>query len=57
MSARKSHKGQAGIRIILANGEVLIYHDFSKELLLRRPFYEGEWDELWAFLEGVEASE
>jgi len=46
--------GQAGIRIIVANGEMLIYHDYNKELLFSRPIYEGEWDELWAFLRGVE---
>ncbi len=48
------HKGQAGIRIIVANGEMLIYNDWSKELLFRRPIYEGEWDELWTLLYGLE---
>lgn len=51
---KELQKGQAGIRIIVANGEMLIYHDWNKELLFSRPIYEGEWDELWAFLRGVE---
>ena len=48
--------GQRGIRIIVADGEMLIYHDYNKELLFSRPIYEGEWDELWAFLRGVEVT-
>jgi len=51
---KERHKGQAGIRIIVANGEMLIYHDYNKELLFSRPIYEGEWDELLVFLRGVE---
>ena len=53
---KKLHVGQAGIRIIVANGEMLIYHDWSKELLFSRPIYEGEWDELWTLLQGVEVT-
>lgn len=51
---KELHKGQAGIRIIVVDGEMLIYHDYNKELLFSRPIYEGEWDELLAFLRGVE---
>ena len=53
---KELHVGQAGIRIIVANGEMLIYHDWSKELLFSRPIYEGEWDELWTLLQGVEVT-
>lgn len=53
---KKLQKGQAGIRIILVDGEMLIYHDYNKELLFSRPIYENEWDELWAFLRGVEVT-
>lgn len=53
---KELHKGQAGIRIILANGEMLIYHDYTDELLFSRPIYQGEWDELWTFLRGEEVT-
>jgi hypothetical protein len=43
-------KGQAGIRIVVANGEMLVYHDLGGELLYQRPIYEGEWEELWDFI-------
>ena len=49
-------QGQAGIRITVADGEMLSYHDSNKEILFSRPIYEGEWDELWAFLRGVEVT-
>lgn len=39
-------KGQHGLRIIVANGEMLVYNDWSGELIFSRPIYEGEWDEL-----------
>ena len=44
--------GQRGIRIIVADGEMLIYHDYGKQLLFSRPIYKGEWEQLWAFLAG-----
>ena len=47
-------KEQRGIRIIVANGEMLVYNDWSGELLFSRPIYEGEWDELCNFLDGDE---
>ena len=43
-------EGQAGIRIIVANGEMLVYRDSNGKLLYQRPIYEGEWSELWDFI-------
>ena len=53
---KELEKGQAGIRIIVVDGEMLIYHDYNKELLFSRPIYEGEWHELWTFLRSVEVT-
>ena len=48
----KLMKGQHGLRIIVANGEMLVYNDWSGQLSFSRPIYEGEWDELCSFLDG-----
>tara|TARA_R100000315_G_C5188140_1_gene109550 strand:- start:440 stop:634 length:195 start_codon:yes stop_codon:yes gene_type:complete len=42
----KLMKGQHGLRIIVANGEMLVYNDWSGQLSFSRPIYEDEWDEL-----------
>ena len=47
---KKLARGSAGIRVVLSMGEMLVYHDTTEELLFSRPIYEGEWDELFAFL-------
>ena len=44
--------GQRGIRIIVADSEMLIYSDWGEQLLFGRPIYKGEWEQLWAFLAG-----
>jgi len=45
-------RGSAEIRVILLNGAITVLHGEDGKVLLERKAYKGDWNRIWAALEG-----
>ena len=45
-------RGSATIKVTLIAGRIKVVHGKTGEVLLDRKAYDGDWNKLWAALEG-----
>ena len=47
-----TERGAASVKVILLNGAITVLHGDTGKVLLERKAYKGDWNRIWAALEG-----